>query len=167
MQTINRWRKWQPQAEKSGELARTELTQPTKPISVSSVGAIPEESSDFSGSPADDLDELRAPFVQWIDGPSCVVRPRWFSNVNPLLLDFCETEIAAGRVPPNRDEFVRLLNEVGALVAEVEDAVLVSGLVLRQDVEAFEASGYKHPPATKPDASKKRAMRATGKARRQ
>ena len=54
-----------------------------------------------------------------------------------VYLDFCEWEINWNGVPCTRDMFVRLVEECGYLVGEVEGTVLISGLALKADVEAL------------------------------
>jgi hypothetical protein len=58
-----------------------------------------------------------------------------------LHLAYCEWEIARKGVPCDRETFERLLGELGFLMGEVERTMLVSGLVLREDVEAAGAGG--------------------------
>lgn len=80
-----------------------------------------------------DPEEWRAPFVQWVDS-ACALHPRCFGGIACLHLAFCEWEIARDEVPCNRQIFEQLLTELGFLMGEVGGAVLVSGLILREDL---------------------------------
>jgi hypothetical protein len=80
-------------------------------------------------------EEWRESFLQWLDS-ACAFHPRVFGGVAALHDAYCEWEIASGDVPCNQDTFERLLAELGFLMGEVEGTLLVSGLALRDDVEA-------------------------------
>ena len=88
---------------------------------------------------SDDLLEgLREPFVQWLDS-DCAASSRCFGGVSCLHLSFCEWCITHDEVPCDRAMFDALLSEVGFLIGEVEGTRLVSGLILKADLEALQA----------------------------
>ena len=87
--------------------------------------------------PTDDPAEWREPFIRWLDS-ACVLSPRCFGGVGCLHIAFCEWEAGRGGVPCTRATFELLLSESGLLICEVRGAVLVSGLILREDFEAVE-----------------------------
>jgi hypothetical protein len=87
--------------------------------------------------PTDDPAEWREPFIRWLDS-ACVLSPRCFGGVGCLHIAFCEWEAGRGGVPCTRATFELLLSEFGLLIGEVRGAVLVSGLILREDFEAVE-----------------------------
>jgi hypothetical protein len=85
--------------------------------------------------PLDDLLEgLREPFVSWLDS-ECTLSPRFFGGMSCLHLSFCEWMIARNEVPCGRASFEALLSESGFLIGDVEGTQLVSGLILRTDIE--------------------------------
>lgn len=90
----------------------------------------------LEGRPVVDPESWRAPFVQWLDS-ACSLRPRGFGGVAPLHVAFCEWEIARDGVPCNRETFERLLEELGFLTGEIEGTMLVSGLMLRDDLDSL------------------------------
>ena len=90
-----------------------------------------------NGIPPDDPAEWREPFVRWLDS-ACVLSPRGFGGVGCLHITFCEWAAGRGGVPCTRATFELLLSESGLLICEVRGAVLVSGLILREDFEAVE-----------------------------
>ncbi len=57
------------------------------------------------------LEDLREPFVRWLDA-CCMCHPRCFGGVSCLHLDFCEWMIARNEVPCTRDIFESLLFEL-------------------------------------------------------
>jgi len=69
--------------------------------------------------------------------------PRCFGGVGCLHIAFCEWEVRQGGLP-TRDIFERLLTEQGFLMGEVAGVVLVSGLIFRDDWEAYER--YQNAP---------------------
>ncbi len=85
--------------------------------------------------PCEDFETWRSDFGRWLDS-SCSRLPRWFSGVSVLHLNFCEWEIIRSGVPCRRDTFVRLIEDFGFRVGEVEKTLLVSGLALKSDVAA-------------------------------
>jgi hypothetical protein len=78
--------------------------------------------------------EWRKPFNRWLKA-ACVRHSRAFGGVSCLHLAFCEWAAANDDVPCTRDTFERLLGELGFLIGEIEGVVLVSGLILRQDLD--------------------------------
>jgi hypothetical protein len=83
--------------------------------------------------------EWRKPFVKWAD-TRCLRTPRWFTNLKALHEDFCDWEIANNGVPCTREVFVQMLRECAWIPAERDGVILVPGIVLRTDVEAFKAA---------------------------
>jgi hypothetical protein len=107
-----------------------------KPQAAIEEQAQPEASSPVLLPPGPvDPAEWRKPFVQWLDS-DCARHPRAFGGVAALHLAYCEWEIAHDGVPCTRETFEQLLEERGFLMGEVEGTALVSGLALREDVEA-------------------------------
>lgn len=90
---------------------------------------------DNAAIPADDPEEWRAPFVEWLNS-QCALHPRAFGGLVCLHLAFCEWEQARGGVPCTRETFAALLAELGFLMGEIDRTLLVSRLVLREDMEA-------------------------------
>jgi hypothetical protein len=86
--------------------------------------------------PAHDPEAWRAPFVDWLDS-QCALHQRAFGGLVCLHLAFCEWEQARGGVPCTRETFAALLEELGFLVGEIEETLLVSGLILKDDAAAF------------------------------
>ena len=87
------------------------------------------------GMRADDPEEWRSDFVLWLDS-DCTLHPRCFSGLSSLHLAFCEWEQARREVPCTRETFAAMLYELGFLMGEVEGTTLVSGLILKDDLEA-------------------------------
>lgn len=85
--------------------------------------------------PVQDPEAWRADFVQWLDS-ECALYPRAFGGLASLHLAFCDWENARREVPCTRKTFAAMLFELGFLVGEVNGTALVSGLVLKEDVEA-------------------------------
>lgn len=82
--------------------------------------------------------EWRKPFVKWADA-RCLRAPRWFTSVKALHEDHCDWEIANNGVPCTREVFVQMLRECAWIPADGNGVVLVPGIALRRDVEAFKA----------------------------
>lgn len=81
--------------------------------------------------------QWRKPFALWLDS-SCIRNLRCSGGLRCLHIAFCEWECRRGGVPCTRDTFERLLEESYFLMGEVAGVVLVSGLVLREDLDADE-----------------------------
>jgi hypothetical protein len=144
----NRWRNWQPQAEKSGVSARISPPKPPKPTSEGFEGVTQANTTNFVTASeiapqaqrevaALCLDYWRQSFNRWLNS-SCLRRPRWFGGLTCLHLSFCEWQSAMKAEPCDRETFIALLCERDYLVGEVEETALVSGLALKEDVRAFE-----------------------------
>lgn len=78
----------------------------------------------------------REPFTQWIES-SCIFHPLWFGGLTCLHRQFSEWMNTRDGDPCDRESFIRLLRESGYLMGRVEGTILVSGLALRDDVEAY------------------------------
>jgi hypothetical protein len=89
-----------------------------------------------ASDPEEWLEPVRKPLVRWLDS-ACALHPRAFGGVAALQINFCEWLAVQGEAPCDRETFVRLLEELGLLVGEVAGVVLVSGLVLKEDLEAY------------------------------
>jgi hypothetical protein len=113
------------------KLLRRSLELPCSIIQTSPASA-PELSVD------DALEGLRKLFVTWLDS-ECALTARWFGGISRLHLDFCEWCIAHNEVPSNRAEFEGLLTDLGFLIGDVHEIRLVSGLVLKTDLEVQQA----------------------------
>jgi hypothetical protein len=85
--------------------------------------------------PAADPTEWLQPFIWWLDA-DCTLQRRGFGGVDVLHRAFCRWEIGRDGVPCDRQTFIRILEELEFLVAEVEGTMLVSGILLRSDWEA-------------------------------
>jgi hypothetical protein len=84
---------------------------------------------------AHDPEAWRVPFVEWLDS-QCALHERAFGGLVSLHLAFCEWEHARGGVPCTHQTFGALLAELGFLTGEIEGVSLISGLTLREEVEA-------------------------------
>lgn len=98
--------------------------------------AEPEASAQLLSIPTPaDPDAWRKRFGRWLDSDGAFL-PRAFGRVIALHRAYCAWELAHNGVPSDLEMFERLLRDCGFLMGEVEGTVLVSGLVLRADVEA-------------------------------
>lgn len=79
----------------------------------------------------------RKPFEQWLR-LECVLRPRDFGGLNCLSRSFSAWAGTQNRATHSRDLFERLLKENDFVIGEVCGTVLVSGLMLREDVLSIE-----------------------------
>jgi hypothetical protein len=106
------------------------------------------------------LDALREPFVQWfdqkvwLDAASLARRdpnPKWVTAVNALHRD-CAGWMAKQDqvVPPTRDEFLQLLEELGSEIRQIAGEEFVANVALKSDFEAqrnFETHATREPDA--------------------
>ena len=139
MLASRRWRDWNPPAIFQ-ERPERELTKPTEPLpspilSVLSVPTlpVPEINVPLGNALPHDPTEWREPFTRWLKC-ACERSLRCFGGVACLHIAFCEWKSGRGGVPCNRETFERLLTELGFLIGEVSGVVLVSGLILREDL---------------------------------
>lgn len=86
-------------------------------------------------APAHDPAEWRQDFIWWLDS-TCKLHPRCFGGVTALHRSFCEWQIARDEVPCTGETFIRILGEMGFLTGVIEGVLLVSGLTLRDDLDA-------------------------------
>ena len=150
MAAIDRWRKWRPSDEESGESLKHEPSKPPKPPFEGFEGSVSGQMPTFSDTPdrgaspktaelgsfpLQDTAVWRKPFARWVSA-ACVRDPRCSGGVGCLHIAFCEWAIAQGAVPCKRFTFECLLRESGLAIDEVTGVVLVSGLTFREDWEA-------------------------------
>jgi hypothetical protein len=163
MLASRRWRDWNP-AENSQKGPECELTKPPKPflsvLSVPTLAIFSQESASQSMSTHDPA-EWRKPFNRWLKAV-CVRHSRAFGGVSCMHLAFCEWAAKNDDVPCTRDTFERLLSELGFLIGEVGGVVLVSGLILRQDLDCAQAPECTPQPVSHQSRRKPRISLLSG-----
>lgn len=136
MLTINRWRNWLPTSETIEKCTKGEPSKPPIMIFEGFEGTSFDESENYSCQLNIDLGAWREPFRTWLD-VRCTKSSKCFGGFNFLLIDFCEWDAHHNGVACNCEIFKKLLAEDGYLIEEIHGTVLVSGLILREDYEAF------------------------------
>lgn len=133
MVAIDRWRKWQPSAEKFDDPPGCE---PSKP-SIESFGGLgglnSGETQNFSEGVADAPDAWRKDFARW-KAENCIHRKDrddW-GGIGCLWVAFCEWAVKHDSVRCERRTFERLLADDGYRCVEG----MAAGLVLRVDLGA-------------------------------
>lgn len=151
MQTINRWRNWTPTGKKFGDCIQDELTELTKPTSVSFVSAIPRRTQNFSCPNALDdkpsprpetlaqVELLPAEVRQWDDAmlvwarAHCAFREHSWGSLSRLYISHIEhAHQSGGMFAPDRETFQAILMALGF---QIEDGMCY-GLVLADDANA-------------------------------
>jgi len=97
----------------------------------------PEIIAVLKSEPHDYTEDLRAPFVQWVDS-SCVSGERFAGNLRPMLVDFCEWLAARNVQPCPFELFAGLARELGCIVGETPTGeILALGLALNSDLDGI------------------------------
>lgn len=158
MQAINRWRNWKPRDEKFCERPRGELTELTKPASVSFVSSIPTHIQNFSD--AENLPEpsprpetlakvelLPAEVREWDDAllvwakARCAFRERSWGSLMRLYVDHIEwAHQTGGMFAPDRETFQAILMALGLQLADG----MVYGLILAEDLPTERRNRCQH-----------------------
>lgn len=90
----------------------------------------------WNSTPSDDSAAWSESLSRWLDS-ACVCAPRCFAGLICLHGHFCEWAVEQGHVPIARDAFKQMLVDRDFLVGEVAGVVLISGLIFREDFEAY------------------------------
>jgi hypothetical protein len=133
---VDRWRKWCPSMKKFGDASKQELTKLTKGGSVSFVSSDSTNAPNFSSRlGAADPVAWAENFHRWML-ERCAFRIRCFGGVESLYRDLYKWSVARQDEPPSRLVFDQLLGSSGLFQANG----LVSGLVLREDVDSVRST---------------------------
>jgi len=97
----------------------------------------PEIIAVLQGAQTDGRKYWRARFAQWVEF-SCVRHPRCFGGLGCLYLSFCKFMCGRNEHPCSRETFRGSLAESAHLTGEINGTTLVSGIVLRSDVDGLE-----------------------------
>lgn len=133
----SKWLDWKPTDEIISSPAETELTELTKPTSVSFVSAIPDASDPQECGP---LDDLRQSFIEWFDSrvwldPKAVAfhlpDPQWCTGVTALYADLCGWLLKHEQVPPSSHGFLNLLQELCLEIRTFGGEMFVSNIALK------------------------------------
>jgi hypothetical protein len=137
---VDRWRKWCPSMKKFGDATKQELTKLTKGGSVSFVRSDSTNTPNFSsclGAP--DPGAWAENFHRWML-ERCAFRIRCFGGLESLYCDLHDWSKDRQEEPPSRTVFDQLLGSAGLFQANG----LVSGLVLREDVDVVRSANKPH-----------------------
>jgi hypothetical protein len=175
MLKTDRWRKRRPADEIfRAPLAITGKTpQPPVPevADVAEQGPAPGAVPAITGTP--ELDEFRAPFVQWfdsrikLDAKAVALRtpPTWYTAVTDLHVAFSNWTLERNLLPPTEAQFRQLLDELCCAIRTVDGEEFVANVQLREDVsqlspqqDAAAGDGPEYPIALRLPASEQRSL---------